>query len=253
MWRSTLERETKYMRHTENLSETEYLNAGDLIGIDDEQANETLLGELNKMNPVDRHVAMKKLFKTKPTSHGSRLEFEKHFIELPKHIKEQLGQEKLRLSDMLIYAIKPITGHVIKMFREQDIVQLSITNISKSRLPKNRALLVSGIYLLQGQAPSLDDEGMMQTKFSSIESVGAIVNGEITFKVNKKDFIAPGQSNHSFIGGSHKVPLGYHKLDNPRLIPDDTEIELNIELGTIKDIPANTVLFAGLHGTATIP
>lgn len=239
------------MRHTGNLSETEYMNAGDLI--EDEAASEALLGELGKMNPVDKHTIIKKLFKTKPTSQGSRLEFEKHFIELPKHIKEQLGQEKLRLSDMLIYAIKPITGHVTKMFREQDIVQLSITNISKSRLPKNMTLLVSGIYLLQGQAASLEEEALMQTKFNSIESIGAIVNGEITFKVNKKDLLAPGHSNRSFIGGTKKSPLGYHKLDNPRLIPDDTEIELNIELGTIKDIPANTVLFAGLHGTATIP
>jgi hypothetical protein len=229
------------------------MNAGDLIGIDDEQANETLLGELNKMNPAERNASVKKLFKTKPTAQGSRLEFEKHFIELPQHIKEQLLQQKLRLSDMLIYAIKPVTGHVTKMFKEQDIVRLGISNISKSRLPKNMTLLVSGIYLLQGQAQSLEEEALMQTKFTSIESIGAIVNGEISFKVNKKDLLTPGHSNRGFIGGTTKSPIGYHKLDNPRLIPDDTEIELNIELGTIKDIPPNTVLFAGLHGTATIP
>jgi hypothetical protein len=154
---------------------------------------------------------------------------------------------------MLIYAIKPVTGKVTKMFREQDIVQLGISNISKSRLPKNMTLLVSGIYFLQGQAISLDAEDLMQVKFGSIESIGAIVNGEISFKVNKKDLLTPGHSNRSFIGGTDKGPIGYYKLDNPRLVPDDTVVELDIELGSLKDIPANTVLFAGLHGTATIP
>lgn len=235
-----------------NLLETEYINAVNLIGMDDEEASIELLGELNKLNPVDRHVALKKL-NTNTPSQGSRVEFEKHFIELPPHIRELLLEEKLRLADMLIYAIKPLTGHVTKMFREQDIIKLGVSNISKSRLPKNMALLVSGIYLLQGQADSLEEEALIQTKFTSIESIGAIVNGEITFKVNKKDLLTPGHSNRSFIGGTHKSPIGYHKLDNPRLVLDDTEIELNIELGTIKDIPPNTVLFAGLHGTATIP
>lgn len=238
---------------TENLLQTEYINAADLIGFDDEETGEQLSAELGKMNPVKRQEQVKKLITTKIPSQGSRAEFEKHFIELPKHAKDQLQQGKLRLADMLIYSIKPITGHVTKMFKEQDIVQLNITNISKSRLPKNITLLVSGIYLLQGQAVSLDAEDLMQVKLGSIESIGALVNGEISFKVNKKDMLTPGHSNRGFIGGTHKGPIGYHKLDNPRLIPDDTEIELNIELGTIKNIPANTVLFAGLHGTATIP
>lgn len=236
-----------------NLLETEYINAADLIGLDDEETSEELSAELGKMNPVKRHEHVRKLITTKIPAQGSRLEFEKHFIELPLHIKEQLAQNKLRLADMLIYAIKPLTGKVTKMFREQDIVQLSISNISKSRLPKNMALLVSGIYLLQGQAVSLDTEDLMSVKLGSIESIGALVNGEISFKVNKKDFLSPGHSNRSFIGGTHKGPIGYHKLDNPRLVPDDTVIELDIELGSLKDIPANTVLFAGLHGTATIP
>lgn len=241
------------MRHTiGNLLQSEYINAADLIGMDDEQAHAELIGELNNMSPVNRHVQLKKLITHIP-SQGSRLEFEKHFIELPQHIKDQLLQNKLRLADMVIYAIKPISGKVIKMFREQDIVQLSISSISKSMLPKNMAMLVSGIYLLQGQAVSLDTEDLMSVTLNSIESVAALVNGEISFKVNKKDLLAPGHSNRGFIGAPNKVPIGYHKLDNPRLVPDETVIELDIELGTLKDIPANTVLFAALHGTATIP
>ena len=38
-----------------------------------------------------------------------------------------------------------------------------------------------------------------------------------------------------------------------RTLQDDQEIELEIEIGSLTGIPPNTVLFAGLHGTATIP
>jgi hypothetical protein len=76
------------MRHTVgNLLQTEYINAADLIGIDDEEANEELSAELGKMNPIKRQEHVKKLITTKIPSQGSRLEFEKHFIELPQHIK----------------------------------------------------------------------------------------------------------------------------------------------------------------------
>jgi hypothetical protein len=49
------------------------------------------------------------------------------------------------------------------------------------------------------------------------------------------------------------VPKGFYKLANPRLIHDDIDIEFEIELGTINGINANTVIYIGLAGTATIP
>jgi hypothetical protein len=42
-------------------------------------------------------------------------------------------------------------------------------------------------------------------------------------------------------------------LSNPRLIHDDIQIELTVELGTMKGIADNTKLFVGLHGTITTP
>jgi hypothetical protein len=110
---------------------------------------------------------------------GSRAEFEKLFLELPKHIKEQLLQDKLRLADQLIYTIKPVKGaKTIKMFESQDVKEVGLPNISNAKLPKNMALLVSGIYLLQGKATSLEVDDVKTTTFETIESVGAIAIGE---------------------------------------------------------------------------
>ena len=49
------------------------------------------------------------------------------------------------------------------------------------------------------------------------------------------------------------VPIGYYKLANPRLIHDDVQIEMTVELGSTEGIPANTYIYAAMHGTITTP
>ena len=64
----------------------------------------------------------------------------------------------------------------------------------------------------------------------------------------------PETSNNVFkTQNYHLVPVGYYKLANPRLIHDDVLLEMTIELGSTSGIPANTYVFAGLHGTITTP
>lgn len=235
------------------LMESEYTNPTDLLGLNGEMDNE-LLGYLNALNPVARTKAMSKITKRHIPSQGSRAEFEKFFIELPKHIKEQLLQGKLRLADHLIYSIKPINGaKTIKMFESQDVKEVGMRNISNAKLPKNMALLVSGVYLLQGVATSTAVDDLKVATFSSIETVGAVANGEFKLKANKKQLVSD-TSNRKFITtGFDVVPKGFYKLSNPRLIQDDVDIEFEIELGTISGVNANAVLYVGLEGTATIP
>jgi methyltransferase-like protein len=232
--------------------ESEYENPTDLMGLG--EMDTELLGYLNALNPIARAKAMSKLVKKPIPSKGSRAEFEKFFAELPKHIKEQLLQGKLRLADHLIYSIKPVNNaKTIKMFESQDVKEVNLRNISNGKLPKNMALLVSGIYLLQGQAASLSVEDIKITAFSSIENVGALANGEFKLKANKKQLVSD-ISNRKFVTtGFDMVPRGYYKLANPRLIHDDIDIEFEIELGTVSGINANTVIYVGLEGTATIP
>jgi hypothetical protein len=235
------------------LMESEYTNPTELLGLNGEMDTE-LMGYLNALNPVQRAKAMSKIVKRHIPSQGSRAEFEKFFVELPKHIKEQLLQGKLRLADQLIYTIKPIKGaKTIKMFESQDVKEVNLRNISNAKLPKNMALLVSGIYLLHGVADSLDIDDIKTTKFDSIENIGALANGEFKLKANKKQLVSD-TSNRKFVTTQFDmVPKSYYKLANPRLIHDDVDIEFEIELGTIKGLDANSVLYVGLEGTATIP
>lgn len=235
------------------LMESEYTNPTELLGLNGEMDTE-LMGYLNALNPVQRAKAMSKIVKRHIPSQGSRAEFEKFFVELPKHIKEQLLQGKLRLADQLIYTIKPIKGaKTIKMFESQDVKEVNLRNISNAKLPKNMALLVSGIYLLHGVADSLDIDDVKTTKFDTIENVGALANGEFKLKANKKQLVSD-TSNRKFVTTQFDmVPKSFYKLANPRLIHDDVDIEFEIELGTIKGLDANSVLYVGLEGTATIP
>ena len=139
------------------------------------------------------------------------------------------------------------------MFETQDDKEIGLRNISNAKLPKNQALLVSGIVLLAGVSFSASKDDVMATAYSKIEDYPAIANGESNLKANKK-IIMPETSNNFFKTlGLTTVPVGYYKLSNPRLIQDDIQIEFTVELGTMSGIAANTQLFVGLHGTITTP
>lgn len=237
------------------IADSEYSNAAELFGLEGDEAGEELLGAIRRMPLLKRAKIIKNLFKPSPSSKGSRAEMEKFMVELPDHIKKGLGDNKLKFADHLVYSIKPVNGaKTIKMFEPQDVKEVGLTNISNGRLPKNSALLVSGIYLTQGVAATITSkDDIKSTVFTGIDSVGALSTGEFTLKANKKN-IVDSTANYVFkTTGFNGVPVGFFKLANPRLIHDDVDIEMEIELGTLTGINANTVLFAGLFGTITIP
>jgi hypothetical protein len=230
----------------------EYNNQGALLGIDGAEGEE-LLGALRRMNPIQRMKTVNRLASNAGLSKGSRAEMEKHFAELPVHIKEGLVRGELRLADTIIYSIKPVTSKTIKLFETQDDKEIGLRNLSNAKLQKNQALLVSGIYLLAGTAADSSKDKIIATEFKGLENYNAIANGEFSLKSNKKQ-IVPETSNVLFKTNNYRqVPLGYFKLANPRLIHDDVLIEMTIELGTTEGIPANTYIYAGLQGTITTP
>ena len=237
----------------ETLAKSEYNNAGELLGLGDIMDNE-LMGYLNALDPIKRANVVNKLAKKHQPSIGSRAEFEKFFPELPANIRRGLADGKLRLADQIIYSIKPVSGaKTIKMFESQDVKQVGLRNISSGRLPKGTALMVSGIYLLHAVAASMGVDDVAGANYDTIGAVPALVTGEFTLKANKK-ILVNEQSNWVFkTAGTTMIPTGYYKLHNPRLIHDDVDIEMEIDLGTIQGLNANSVLFTGLQGTATIP
>jgi hypothetical protein len=230
----------------------EYNNAGALLGLDNLE-NEELLGALQKMNPIKRAQVITKLATPAQPSKGSRAEMEKHFSELPQHIKDGLAKGELRLADTIIYSIKPVSSKTIKIFETQDDKEIGLRNISNAKLPKNQVMLVSGIILLAGVAADGTKDKIIATNYTKVESVPSLANGEFNLKSNKKQ-IVPDTSNNVFkTENLHLVPMGYYKLANPRLIQDDVLVEMTIELGTMDGIAANTYVFAALHGTITTP
>lgn len=237
----------------ETIENSEFNNIGALLGIDGNDISSELLGALKALPPIRRQMAVNKLTAPAGGSRGSRAEMEKHFKELPKHIKDELAKGNLRLADALIYSIKPVTSKTIKMFETQDDKEIGLRNISNAKLPKNQSLLVSGIVLLAGISADATKDAVMSTAYGKLEDYPAIANGESNLKANKK-IIMPETSNNFFkTAGISTLPVGYYKLANPRLIHDDIQIEFTVELGTMLGIKENTQIFVGLHGTITTP
>lgn len=233
----------------DEMMDSEYNNVGELFGF----------GELEKavrhMNPAQRIKAISRLSKQVKGSRRSRGEMEKFFKQLPKHVKSELVTGKLRLADWTIYSVKQIRSKTIKMFEPQDDKNVSLSNISNAKLPKNFVFLVSGIILLTGvSADPTDDDKNKAINFRSISTVPAIANGEFSLKANKTQIVPENQSNRRFVtDNDHTLQWGYYKLDNPRLIKDEEVIEMVVELGTMYGIPPEQFLYVGLDGTATTP
>ncbi|MBS1773421.1 MAG: hypothetical protein JST82_11235 [Bacteroidetes bacterium] len=230
----------------------EYNNQGALLGIEGLEGEE-LLGALRRMNPIKRQRTINKLAQPPAQSRGSRAEMEKHFGELPANIKEALVKGELRLADTMIYSIKPVSSKTIKMFETQDDKEIGLRNISNAKLPKNQALLVSGIVILAGTSADASKDKIVATDFKGLENFPAVINGEFNLKSNKKQIVPETSCGVFKTLNYHLVPVGYYKLANPRLITDDVLIELTIELGSTDGIPANTYVYTGLHGTITTP
>jgi hypothetical protein len=230
----------------------EYNNAGALYGVDGLDDTE-LLGAIQRMNPVQRAMFMKKLTANPSPSIGSRGEMERFFNELPKHIKEGTEKGEMRLADNVIYSIKKVGSKTVKMFETQDTKAIGLNSLSAAKLPKNQAFLVSGIIVLAGVSGDLTPDRVMSTTFGKIEDFPALCTGEFSLKANKKIILPETSMNIFKTQNFNRVPVGYYKLANPRLIHDDVLIEATFELGTVESLNPNTHIYLGLHGTTTTP
>ncbi|WP_207515030.1 hypothetical protein [Longitalea luteola] len=189
---------------------------------------------------------------------GSRAEMEKFENQLPHHVKEELKKGKLRYADTIIYSIKHVGSKVVKMFEPQDDRQVGICSIAGGKLPKNQCLLVSGIQVFTGVSPNTGkpptkDEILSTSTIGLVQSCLPLHNGEFTLKANQK-IIVPETSCKLFFGqGFTGFPPGYYKLENPRLIQDEWQIEFTFELATTQGLLPNQLVFVGLRGTITTP
>ncbi len=166
---------------------------------------------------------------------------------------------RLQLADAAYYAIKFAGNRAnIDMFETQDAKEIGITNVTQSKLQKDRLFLCNRIILLaaeiEGDLPASDSllkKTIKQTNFDSIKKVSGLQNGVFSLVANKKTIIDERPMQEFVTDNNLMTNLGTYYLESPRFIRDDEEFEFNIELGD--DAPEKTLVKVVLAGTVTIP
>lgn len=174
-------------------------------------------------------------------------------------VAEGIKEGRLQLSDSAYYAIKYGGDKAtIHMFETQDAKEIGVTNVTQSKLPKDRLFLCNRITLLakvfEGDIPQSDTawkQLIKSTNFDSIKAVAGLQNGVWTFMANKKIIVDERPMQEFVTDNNMHVNLGTYYLENPRFVRDDEEFEFTIELGD--DAPDNTLVKVLLAGTSTVP
>ncbi len=174
-------------------------------------------------------------------------------------VAEGIKEGRLQLSDSAYYSIKYGGDKAtIHLFETQDAKEIGVTNVTQSKLPKDRLFLCNRIMLLakefEGEIPQSDTawkQLIKSTNFDSIKAVAGLQNGVWTFIANKKLIVDERPMQEFVTDNNQQVNLGTYFLENPRFIRDDEEFEFTIELGD--DAPDKTLLKVVLAGTSTVP
>ena len=174
-------------------------------------------------------------------------------------VAEGIKEGRLQLSDSAYYAIKYGGDKAtIHMFETQDAKEIGVTNVTQSKLPKDRLFLCNRITLLakvfDGDIPQSDTawkQLIKSTNFDSIKAVAGLQNGVWTFMANKKIIVDERPMQEFVTDNNMQVNLGTYYLENPRFVRDDEEFEFMIELGD--DAPDKTLVKVLLAGTSTVP
>jgi len=174
-------------------------------------------------------------------------------------VAEGIKEGRLQLSDSAYYSIKYGGDRAtIHMFETQDAKEIGVTNVTQSKLPKDRLFLCNRIILLakefEGDLPQSDTawkQLIKSTNFDSIKAVAGLQNGVWTFVANKKIIVDERPMQEFVTDNNLQINLGTYYLENPRFIRDDEEFEFTIELGD--DAPDKTLIKVVLAGTSTVP
>jgi hypothetical protein len=138
-------------------------------------------------------------------------------------IRAGLVAGNLQISDKIFYATEAPTGTTTKLIKTEQPTQIGKTNISNSKV--DMYALVHGIYLRYST-------GTTETNAKFDQPLpAAIVNGELTVKVNTKEVIS-GLAVEKFASFGvlpSDKPFNYVALENPKWILKDKILEAYIE------------------------
>ncbi|MEM9388849.1 MAG: hypothetical protein AAGA02_00160 [Bacteroidota bacterium] len=192
-------------------------------------------------------------------AHLSLREQGKKFDPAMVKVAEGIKEGRLQLSDSAYYSTKYAGDKAtIHLFETQDAKEIGVTNVTQSKLPKDRLFLCNRIILLakefEGDIPQSDTawkQLIKSTNFDSIKAVAGLQNGVWSFVANKKLIVDERPMQEFVTDNNRQVNLGTYYFENPRFIRDDEEFEFTIELGD--DAPDKTLVKVVLAGTSTVP
>ena len=192
-------------------------------------------------------------------AHLSLREQGKKFDPAMVKVAEGIKEGRLQLSDSAYYSIKYVGDKAtIHLFETQDAKEIGVTNVTQSKLPKDRLFLCNRIILLakefEGDIPQSDTawkQLIKSTNFDSIKAVAGLQNGVWSFVANKKLIVDERPMQEFITDNNMQVNLGTYYFENPRFIRDDEEFEFTIELGDAA--PDKTLVKVVLAGTSTVP
>lgn len=187
---------------------------------------------------------------------SSRVAF-MQFMESPEFdnsLRDKILRNDARLADSMLYSVQKLES-VTKLFLSSDVKSIGLTNLDNNRLPKGEAFVVNGITLLRlpvtatGATPTSDEiKKAISTGWQGITGDATAV---LTLKAHKREIVSDLPC-YSFINAQNEKNSHY-KLENPRLIKDEGEIEAELMMPTMSGVAANTYIMLILTGTRVIP
>lgn len=210
------------------------------------------IGALDRANPMRKRAVSKLARKAGSKGGGivattdlsAKAEFESRMYLLPDEIVQGLKSRQLQISDRLIYTNRNIdTAAYAELMTNADTALPGVANINNRKLDVNQYFLLTGISLLSGVGA--DPKAVAYSTLAPI-----IRNGEFQLTIGANTVI-PKTSCYAFdTTGQTNEPVGYYKLDNPKLIPPQTEIKPELWAGGAN--AANTCIRIVLHGAIVI-
>lgn len=226
----------------------------DVIVADDNELDGIIeeLGRLPRKAPqrkkFNRIIRKNKTFQKRALATNqlsAKAEFEKRLHLLPASIRRELQAGKLQIVEGNLYAIKAADQvSVLECFANGDDKTVGETNLNARKLEANQFFLVTAIRLQYGTGanPKAID-------FSSFELPAAVKNGEFTLELGNEVLIPDVSSEIFNTYGMTDRPKGYYKLENPKLLKP--QIEVNAELKFASTTAENAAVKIELIG-ATI-
>ena len=237
------------MESLKSLSEGEYNNNADLLGIDTEGAD--LLGRIAKLPKEQQAKAIKQIIKGKivPSVAGnasSRHEMEQRFNQLPKDIRDGLLNKRLQLADTRFYVVKDISSrNSIDVFQGTDQKGVGLGNIANQKLEKDNWFIMYAIIMRFAINPT----GPLDADFTHIAPI--IRNGEFELEAGNKKLVGLTDNTVFDTRDRHDIPIGFYKLENTKILEPQTEIKMPVKFAAATGV--TTFLRVEIVGTSVIP